>query len=316
MLAQEIETTRKVCLDALQELQLSQAAQLLRSHGLTGRRALSLINQMVQQRTPASELLAIRKIAAEQGLSPEARLVERAFLLEQGLDALQRLPSLPAVASVRSLWCKEIELFAQPKIETLDSLGMEGRFFLDLCKVIAGKRFPSGQYHWEIGGFPRRWVAKVPLAQIPRLASFLLFSARGFSPFFEIHFRFRPPGIPRLKRAYIASFYRMADSLSFQPHIRGLMAGTSWLHSDETIRVSPHLGFFREVFLEAGGILIDAGPAGEHTGFLVGSPQRVELYRKNEYRPTAAVVLCSREQALAWVNQHPEARQLADNIRV
>jgi len=302
-------STRAMCLQALRDPGLQEGSRLLAERGIYGEKAQSLLLQTAVNRKTAPDLLVIRTLSSDCA-------IERAFLLERALDAISRVPAaLKAVPSVQSLWCKEIELVAWPKPALAAEFAMDGHLFVDLCKVIAGKRYPSGQHHWEIGGFPRSWLAKVRPSQLPRALRYLLFSMRGFQPFFETHFRFMLPGTPLPKRAFVASFYRMAASLELQPHIRGLMAA-SWLYSADTVRVSPMLSFFRELFLEAGGVLIDLGPASERDGFLEGSPQRAELYRNGRYHPTLTVALCSREQAFEWTGLHPEAKALADNIRM
>ena len=64
--------------------------------------------------------------------------------------------------------------------------------------------------------------------------------------------------------------------------------------------------------MEAGGFYADLGPALPDSGFLEGDPQRADL--SGAYRPTNALVLCSRAQALAWKQAHPEIEQLL-NVR-
>jgi hypothetical protein len=316
-LTEEIEAARESCLQAIQDPPLAGAAALLKRQGITGARARSVLDWIVRNRcpTPAPELVECRNLLAQSGIPTEACTVERAFLLSQAVAAMEWLPSMPAVESVRRLWCREIEGLSHPKPEMLPYLALEGRLYFDLCKIVAGKRYPSGQHHWEVSGFPRSWIVKAPLPQLLRLAPFLLFSTHGFCPFFETHFRFMLPGTPMPKRAFVASFYRMAASLAFQPHVRGVMA-VSWLYSADTARVSPTLSFFREVFLEAGALLADLGAAAEHDGFLEGNPHRAQLYRQNQYHPTLTVALCPRKQALDWVNRQTDVKQLADNIRM
>ena len=111
-----------------------------------------------------------------------------------------------------------------------------------------------------------------------------------------------------MEREYRTAFYRVASSLQFQPHVRGII-GESWWHSDETHRVTPHLAFLNAPYLEAGAVKLDIGPAGPEDGFLEGSPERAALYASGEYKPTIGVLVCSRAQALAWVqaNAHLEA---------
>jgi hypothetical protein len=85
---------------------------------------------------------------------------------------------------------------------------------------------------------------------------------------------------------------------------------SSWLYSRETHRINPHLAFFNRPYMEAGGFYADLGPALPESGFLKGDPKRAELYNSGEYRPTNALVLCSRSQAIAWKQTRPEIAQL------
>ena len=55
------------------------------------------------------------------------------------------------------------------------------------------------------------------------------------------------------------SYYRMAQSLVRQPHVKGLVA-SSWLHSSDTFVVSPHLAWMNRTFLENGGLVVRDGP--------------------------------------------------------
>ena len=97
----------------------------------------------------------------------------------------------------------------------------------------------------------------------------------------------------------------MASALERQPEVRGLMTG-SWFHSLETHRVSPHLAFVNRPFLEAGGIYTELGPADPEDGFLVGNPARAALYHSG---PAFGLVMCTREQAIAWKRSNPELEQ-------
>jgi hypothetical protein len=145
---------------------------------------------------------------------------------------------------------------------------------------------------------------------LPALAIFLARRVRGFKPYFVSHMAVTSSKSRFLtEREYLKSFYRMAAAIEMQPSVRAIM-GTSWLHSRETHRVSPHLAFLNRPHLDAGGIYIDIGPAPETAGFLTGDKHRQELYRAGKYKPTIGVVICTREQAINWKNSHPEIQPL------
>ena len=62
-----------------------------------------------------------------------------------------------------------------------------------------------------------------------------------------------------------------------QPEIRGLITA-SWLHSPDTLAVSPHLAWLNTVFLENGGHVLPLGPADLDSGVLHRSPERQQAY--------------------------------------
>ena len=84
----------------------------------------------------------------------------------------------------------------------------------------------------------------------------------------------------------------------------------SWLHSRETHRVSPHLAFLNKTFTEAGALYSELGPADPVDGFMEGDPHRTELYQRGEYRPTTGLVLCTRDQMLAWKEKNRDLEPL------
>jgi hypothetical protein len=303
--------TRLLCLEALREAEIQAVEGLLARSGAS---AIDLVEQAGALGKPPEQLIRLASEAAAHGIPEMRRPLERALLLHAAVDFLTQVPALPVADSVRHLVCREVSLVASPPPECLERLGFQGSPFISMCRIVRGKRFPAGQHQWELSGFPRSWLARLPLSATPRALGFFAMKARGFSPYFETHLAPDLRAVPvLLEREFQLAFYRMARSLERQPAVRVLMA-ESWLHSPETHRVSPHLAFMNRPFEEAGGLITDIGPAELNSGFLEGSPARAELYRTGGYKPTHAVALCAREQALAWAAARPQLEALAMRI--
>jgi hypothetical protein len=94
--------------------------------------------------------------------------------------------------------------------------------------------------------------------------------------------------------------------MKLQPEVRGIF-GSSWLHSQETIKINPHLSWMNRLFLDNGGILVHLGEASPDSGFLVGSEQRRKLYEIGEYRPREALFIWPKAAFLAWADRTSEA---------
>lgn len=305
-LADRIEQTRSVCERALAEPGLVRAGMVFAAKGIGEDTRLALLASAAAYKTLDPRLPAVRE---ECRFAPDdsARFpVERLLLVEASLRALKQVPQLAVHESVQHLFCKEFAFYANPIENVLPRFEM-GRFpFAAMSRIVLLRRFPAGQHQWEVGGWRRGWFAKVPLRLLAPTCAYLLRHMRGLSPYFEAHFSetvHKGPAL--LARDVRTAFYRMARSLEKRPEVKGLMAA-GWIRSPETIRISPHLAFMNEPFLEAGGLLTDLGPASPSDGFLTGSKARADLYHAGQYKPTKAVVLCSREQAIAWAAAHPE----------
>jgi hypothetical protein len=304
-LAERIELTRGFCREALESAELGDVDRALERAGFTAATLRAILRQNAERKQPAPDLLSLRaKLAADGVLSGDRATFERTVLLRAAQPALDEVAALRVEESVKQLICKELAAYARPTPAMLPLLTLESRAFAAMCGIVAVTRFPAGQYQWVVSGMPRSWLAKVPLRKLPAVCRFLAFHARGFRPFFVPHLGGTlPPAGLVTERQYQKSFYRMTATVEQQPKIKGIMA-VSWMHSRETHRVSPHLAFYNRPYMEVGGLYVDLGPADSGDGFLAGDPRRAELYRDGAYRPTHALVLCSREQAIAWLQAH------------
>jgi hypothetical protein len=101
------------------------------------------------------------------------------------------------------------------------------------------------------------------------------------------------------------SFYRMAQSIELQPEMKGLVA-SSWLHSPDTHRVSPHLAWLNKTFQNNGAFICVMGAASVDSGVFHRSPERRKLYDAGQFKPTTGLILWPRRNMLEWAAEHPE----------
>lgn len=310
-LAGRIELTRAACRQALESAELAAPAAALKSAGFTPAGLYDLLGAGSRRRQPAAELLALR--AQPDASVGAGHALERAILLSAAPLTLDGLAALRTDESVKHLICRELLSYARPPAALLPHFAVESRSFAAMSGIVSLTRFPAGQYQWEVSGLPRRWLAKVPLARLFTVLRFVVRDTGGFSPLFMPHLGGTgPPARIVTARQYYKSFYRMALALERQPEIRGILA-VSWMHSRETHRVSPHLAFYNNVYIEAGGLYVELGAARPEDGFLAGDSHRAGLYRAGAYRPSNALVLCSRRQVILWAHAN---RHLEKEIRI
>lgn len=305
-LDEKLEQTRAICANALNEPPLSRINLWLSQR--EGRVAACVRNSVAAGKaTP--ELAELRAEAnSDLQLDPAISEFERTVLLRTALGSVGSVQQLPVDESVMRLFCRDFAFFAAPEPAEFESFSLSSSDYGPRLRVALLERFPAGQTDWHVSGIPRRWLLKASALDLPRFLGFLA-KAGGFGPFFVGHLSCGRRSAFLLERDLRLGFYRSALAIEKQPSIRGHMAA-SWLHSRETHRVSPHLAFLNRPFAEAGGLYIDLGPANVSDGFTEGDPHRTELYARGEYKPTFALVACTREQMLAWKadNRDLEAR--------
>jgi hypothetical protein len=311
-LEERIVALRARCDEALKG-PLQGGVTFLRDRGLDDPTIVRSLAAVADTQQVPDNLKGLAQESASVSTSGEAAVLERAMLLTAAVAMIPAIPSLPVDASVKHLLCKEILSYAQPPAGSLDRFAIGGWPFIAMSKIVTGRRFTAGQSHWEVSGLGRRYLARAPWNQWPGTLWFIVAKMRRLHPYFVCHLGGTTVRLPLLsQREFLKAFCRLAMAMELQPHIKGVLAG-SWLHSTETHRVSPHLAFLNQPYLECGGHYFDAGPAAESDGFLTGDAHRSELYRSGQYKPTFGVVLCSREQMLHWLRRHPE---IAANLDV
>ncbi len=230
--------------------------------------------------------------------------VERTILILASQHAITLVPGLAVSDSVKGLFADEFQFFANPPAAWMESFQADGVRYQEMARVAALRRFPAGQFHWEVSGFPRSWVieARRPV----RVLAYALRQMRGFAPVFELHVNARRKNrLVLLEMEAHLSYYRAARSIEKQPAMRGLMTA-SWLFSESTAQVTPRLAWLRRTPQSAGALLVEMGPASADSGFLTGSEERRALYEQGAYRPNVTCVLWPRKSLIDWANQHPE----------
>ena len=101
------------------------------------------------------------------------------------------------------------------------------------------------------------------------------------------------------------SYFRTAKSIEKQPAVKGLMLA-SWLYSESTAEVSPHLAWLRTVPQSGGALAVDLGPC---PGRLQASSSAAAIAARISRRhipPKNRLVLWARQDLIAWAKQHPE----------
>jgi hypothetical protein len=256
---------------------------------------------------PASvEPLRALRAALRLTEGPEsAGAFERAILLRALRISAARLATYPVDSSVRRLYDEEVRIVEVPTPAAMTRFDLSKNIFVALAKIATLRRFPAGQMTWEVSGIPRSWLPKVPPASLPRVAQYL-FKLGGLGPAFVPHLNAtRKDRAALLERETNRSWYRMALSMKQQPAIRGLVA-SSWLHSPDTMRVSPHMTGFSRALLDNGALLIRHHRADPDCGVFYRSPERKKLYDEGQFVPTHGLVIWPRREMLAWAEAHPE----------
>jgi hypothetical protein len=288
------------------EAQLAAAAEACGILSLLGplgqpERAFEFLSRITAHPESGAELTRLRaSIPSEPGLNA----VERTLLILASQHALTLVPGLAVSDRVKLLFAEEFQFFANPPAAWVARFQTDDVRYREMVRIATLRRFPAGQFHWEIAGFPRSWVAKAnqPLKLLAHVAGRM----GGFRPLFELHVNDRRRNrLILLEKEANISYYRAARSIEKQQEMLGLMTA-SWLFCESTAEVTPRLAWLRRTPLAGGAMIFDLGPAAADSGFMTGSDERRKLYEEGAYRPTMACVLWPRKRLIDWANGHPE----------
>ena len=265
------------------------------------------VQAMVQRvNEDAASQAALRTLKGEiDPIGTSGGAFERVVL---AIAAVTRPPAQATLCpAVTRLIAETLERIASPVSDT-SRVELGSSRFVTLCKIVTGRRFPAGQFDWEISGIPRSALLRVPPVRLPAVLAFVAFRMKGLAPVMFSHLS--PFRQNKALDEYEAnrSYARMARTLERQPDIRGF-AAWSWFRSPGTHAVSPHLAWLSRVFLEHGGFVSECGPDDPSHGALHRSATRRRLFERGEYVPTKGLVLWPRDAMIAWARSHPELEE-------
>ena len=233
----------------------------------------------------------------EAGLPATSAAIER-WLLVYAAAAMLSAARMPLGNTVLTRTCAEIASLLDDAWATEETLLVTGIRFREFAKMVTGRRFSAGLFHWDICGVSRSWLLKVPPRDVPGLVRALA-KLRGLGPGMFPHLNpHRQPGHlaePAISDALAA----MAETLESRPDLRGLVAA-SWLRSPDVHRVSPHLAAVNAPILAAGGFVTTVGTASPDCGIFERSRERARLYREGRLKPTTGLVIWPRADMLRW----------------
>ena len=276
----------------------------LASRGVDASALYAMVARVTEDSASQSPLRSLKGDAeSAEGAEPDA--FER-FVIRSA--AVTRPPDTATVSEgVTRLLADTLEGLAAPSSEGA-RLSIGSSRFVTMCKIVTGRRFPAGQFDWEISGVPRSALLRVPPLRIPSVLAFVAFRMGGLGPVMFSHLSpFRT--IKALDEAEAnRSYARMAASLERQPDVKGF-AAWSWFRSPGTHAVSPHLAWMSRVFLEHGGFVSECGPDDPAHGALHRSATRRRLYEQGKYVPTKGLVMWPRRAMIAWARSHPELQE-------
>ena len=262
---------------------------------------------MAVSETPAAHepLKRLKDATRSADIVDSTRSFERFLLLTAAIDSLPRLPLVPVSDDVKALFCDEFRFYASHPGEHAHRFEIGSSSLAAMCKTASLRRFPGGQFDWEVGGIRRSDIARVSPARLVQTVTFAAFRMRGLQPVFFSHLNWRRSNRSLLEAEANRSYYRMAQAMRLQPAIRGFGA-CSWFRSPGVHRVSPNLAWLSRVMLENGGWVVEAGRDSPDSGVLHRSRTRRELYEAGTFKPTKGLVMWPRDAMIAWADAHPE----------
>lgn len=261
-----------------------------------------LVSQTARTALPCEMWDTMAQACEKHGIPENSYVLQRFVLLTAGLPNLFRIALLPLAEEVKSRLLEQFLYVCAPDREIATLLNPRQYGFRVMCKFMRLERFPSGQSDWELSGFPRSLLARMPLRDLPRALKCVLLRAGGHRPYFEAHTAFRrdlPILTPEDERK---TFRLVAESMRLQPAIRGYISA-AWFLDPHLPAVSPHLAWMSDWLRECerfGAVWTTIGGAGENAGFLVGDRHRRRLYESGKWKPVTGLLLWARTDLLDW----------------
>ncbi len=272
--------------------------------GLGPSRLRELAALTARQGMPPEAWDPLAEACERQGISPGAHVPERYLLLSIGVETLGAVSGLPVPGEVKERLLDQFRYVCAPDRETERLLNPRDYGFRAMCKFMLLERFPAGQSDWEISGFPRSFLTKMPLPDVPRALWCVFGRAGGRRPFFESHTAFRRE-LPIITGDEERKAFRlMAEAMKQQPEVRGYL-GSAWFMDPSLEAVSPHLGWLAAWYRECvdfGALWTTLGDASPDAGFLVGDRRRRRLYEAGQWKPLQGLIVWARSDMLRWLD--------------
>jgi hypothetical protein len=284
---------------------------LLAGAGVAVTQLQNLVAETARTALPEQVWNTMAGACAKHGIPESGYVLQRFVLLTAGLPNLPRIALLPVPEEVKCRLLEQFLYVCAPDREISVLLDPRHYGFRTLCKFMRLERFPAGQSDWEISGFPRAWISRMPLRDVPRALRCVFLRSGGRRPFFETHTAFRrdlPILTPEDERK---TFQLLSRSMLLQPAIRGYL-GASWFLDPHLPVVSPHLAWMSDWLRECqtfGAVWTTIGEAKKNAGFLVGDRRRRKLYESGKWKPLTGVLLWARTDLLKWFDWDSRQRQ-------
>ncbi|PLK24275.1 hypothetical protein C0V78_13465 [Novosphingobium sp. TH158] len=217
-------------------------------------------------------------------------------MLQHGPDRSVSLPQ-----DVAALHAAEVErmagAIANPKPGYF-SLGRPA--FLRDLGLARGKLIACGVEALDpCAGVPRRLLASGGAGQAFGAAWHMLVRCGGFRQMIELHFDRQAIGDFNAE-GYLLLYRRLAQVLSANPRIRGVMSA-SWWHDPALAAFGPDFEFINGPPRSAGAAFFRVGAdpraAADALRF---SPQRRQLHAEGRYRPEVWMMVWPRKALLRW----------------
>lgn len=184
----------------------------------------------------------------------------------------------------------------------------EDRYLKDLA-ILTHRLIPVGAEYAEGGaGIPRRILFAGGAVQLFRVLWLVTARCRGWRPFFALHAHtlaledFNPEG-------WQATHQRLAELLALNPGVKGWLSA-SWFLDPALEKISPHLGYLREVPMAGGAelLFVCRHPNGS-SGALSRSAERRRLFAEGQYVPATYMRVWPRQAAIAWGRRQSRAAE-------
>lgn len=300
-----IEETRARLAAWLDSPQTGGARRMIESGTSSPEWLASLLNGVMEDAGSAAGVVsAVQELRSRAGSTREDGSIERWLLVHQAAQLLDG-SSFTRLGSVCCrLTCEEIASLLDDDDATRRMLAVSGIRFREFAKMVTGRRFSAGLFHWDIRGVRRGWLVKVPARDLVGFGRSLA-RMGGLGPVMFPHINPRRASPHLAEPAISASLAAMAETFERWAELRGF-AAASWLRSPDTHRVSPRLAAVNAPIVAGGGFVTTVGHAPHDCGAFESSPTRAQLYRSGAFTPTIGLVLWPRRNMLRWWRTHPE----------